>query len=247
MSAEGWNKVYRSIQDHWIWSCEPFSRGQAFIDLLLMANHKDSKIMINGSLVEVKRGQRITSLRKLSERWKWSVKKVKHFLEQLKKDEMIAYESDSYKTLITIINYSKYQDKETPLGTTNTSVDDGEGNTEETQRKHEGNTEETQRKTNKNDKEYIKNDKNEEEGKEGEEKTPSTPPLSFPTSYHEVIYNQWTENNYRTWFMNSDIEDKENEIVISVKSEFMKDIINEKFKKQLDILLGKKVVVSLKE
>ncbi|WP_346888312.1 DnaA N-terminal domain-containing protein [Clostridium sp. UBA1056] len=101
--------------------------------------------------------------------------------------------------------------------------------------------------TNKNDKELYKNYKNEEEGKEGEENPPSTPPLSFPTPYHEVIYNQWTENNYRTWFMNSDIEDKENEIVISVKSEFVESVINEKFKKQLDILLGKKVVVSLKE
>jgi hypothetical protein len=82
---------------------------------------------------------------------------------------------------------------------------------------------------------------------ERKEETPITPPLSFPTPYHETIYNQWTETTYMTWFMDTDIESKENEIVISVKSEFIKNIINEKFKEQLDILLGKKVIVSLKE
>lgn len=101
--------------------------------------------------------------------------------------------------------------------------------------------------TNKNDKELYKNDKNEEEGKEGEENTPSLPPLSFPTPYHETIFNQWSENTYRTWFMHTEIEDKGNEIVISVQTELVKDIINEKFKKYMDILLGKKVLVTLKK
>jgi len=100
---------------------------------------------------------------------------------------------------------------------------------------------------NKNDKELYKNDKNEEEGKEGEENTPSLPPLSFPTPYHSKIFNQWQENAYRTWFMDSEIKDKENEIVMLVQTEFVKNIINEKFKEYLDILLGKKVVVKLKE
>jgi len=100
---------------------------------------------------------------------------------------------------------------------------------------------------NKNDKELYKNDKNEEEGKEEEENPPSLPPLSFPTPYHETIFNQWSENTYRTWFMHTEIEDRENEIIMLVQTEFVKNIINEKFEKYLDILLGKKVVVRLKE
>jgi len=47
--------------------------------------------------------------------------------------------------------------------------------------------------------------------------------------------------------MDSEIENREDEIVMLVKKEFVKNIINEKFKKYLDILLGKKVIVKLKE
>lgn len=82
---------------------------------------------------------------------------------------------------------------------------------------------------------------------ERKENTPSLPPLSFPTPYHSKIYEQYGEITYRTWFIDTDIENKENEIVILAKSEFVQGVINEKFKKQLDILLGGKIVVKLKE
>ena len=39
----GWVKVHRDIQNCWIWEEKPFSRGQAFIDLILMVNHEDKK------------------------------------------------------------------------------------------------------------------------------------------------------------------------------------------------------------
>ena len=33
--ASGWIKVSRAIQEHWVWDEKPFSKGQAWIDLLL--------------------------------------------------------------------------------------------------------------------------------------------------------------------------------------------------------------------
>ena len=108
----GWIKLHRDIQEHWLWEDEPFSRGQAFIDLLMEVNHEDRKVLFNGELIEIKRGSKITSLRKLGERWKWSICKVKKFLEQLQKDGMITYKSDNKKTLVTIENYSVYQSRE---------------------------------------------------------------------------------------------------------------------------------------
>ena len=39
---EGWIKLHRSISDNDLWTSEPFSRGQAFVDLILLASHKDS-------------------------------------------------------------------------------------------------------------------------------------------------------------------------------------------------------------
>ena len=106
----GWQKIYRDIQNHWLWEDKPFSRGQAWIDLILLVNHEDNKTLIDGELVEVKRGSRITSLRKLADQWGWSTTKVKKFLEQLDKDNMIKYKTDTKKTLVSIENYGLYQD-----------------------------------------------------------------------------------------------------------------------------------------
>lgn len=252
--VEGWNKIYRSIQEHWLWTCEPFSRGQAWIDLLLMANHKEAKIMVNGNLEVVERGQRITSIRKLSDRWKWSTKKVTHFLDQLVKDKMIEYISDSSKTVITIVNYDKYQGKETPSNVDNTGLDGDIGNTEETQKKHEGNTEESakkhrgnaeekQKKTNKNDKEYIKNEKEGEERKEGKENTTVLPSISFPTETHKKIYDNTSDVTYRTWFIDTEISETETKVTIKANSDFIKDVLEKKFKDKLHFIFLKEIEI----
>lgn len=132
--ACGWISIHRKIQDNKIWEDKPFSRGQAWIDLLLLANHEDNKIIFNGSLVEIKRGEKITSLRKLSERWGWSITKVKKFLNLLSNENMISYKSDNKKTTYSIVNYDVYQDNE------NTK-----SNTEVTQKKIKNKTERNQK------------------------------------------------------------------------------------------------------
>ena len=43
---EGWVKTYRSLTDHWVWQDKPFSKGQAWMDLLLMVNHCEKKVLI---------------------------------------------------------------------------------------------------------------------------------------------------------------------------------------------------------
>jgi hypothetical protein len=137
----GWIKLHRQITEHWIWEEKPFSKGQAWIDLLLQANHQDKKAVIGNDIIEVKRGSFVTSIRKLSERWGWSNTKIKNFLNLLQNDGMISYFSDAKKTVITIENYSLYQDL---------------NDTKTTQKRQTNDTETTQKHTNKND----KNDKN---------------------------------------------------------------------------------------
>ncbi|MBX9184456.1 MULTISPECIES: hypothetical protein [Clostridium] len=237
--AEGWIKLHRAIQEHWLWDDEPFTRGQAFIDLLLMVNHKDKKIMFNGELIEVKKGSKITSLRQLSDRWKWSTNKVKKYLEQLQKDGMINYKSDNKKTLLTIENYGVYQGQ----GNTEETQKEHRSDTEENQKKFKSDAEENQKKTNKNDKEYIKNVKEREEWEEGEEeKVPSLPPLSFPTQIHEKFYEQWGEVAYRTWFYDAVVVEGEI-ITISSPDNFKNEILRSKYKEDLEILTGKKVEI----
>ena len=122
--SKGWILLHRQIQDCWIWNDEPFSRGQAWVDLLLLANHNEKKIWINGELKVIQKGQFHTSVLKLSDRWKWSRGKTKRFLDLLENDEMITAEyskgGTSNGTTLTIVNYENFQF----LGTTDDTSDD---------------------------------------------------------------------------------------------------------------------------
>lgn len=141
----GWVSINRSITDNWLWEDKPFSKGQAWIDLLLMVNHEDKKVPLGNKLILVKRGSRITSIRQLCDKWGWSNTKVMAFLNMLQQDEMIHYKSDTKKTVVSIVKYSDYQDNET----------------DKTSQKHHKNIAKTSQKhTNNNDnndnkKEYI--------------------------------------------------------------------------------------------
>lgn len=110
---QGYIKLHRQLQECWIWTDERFSRGQAWVDLLFMANHADKKVAFKEGIILVERGQFITSIRKLADRWQWNKDTVLKFLRILEADEMIIRQSDSKRTLITIVNYEVYQDTST--------------------------------------------------------------------------------------------------------------------------------------
>lgn len=110
MAEKGWIKLHRQLQECPMWYAERFSKGQAWVDLLLLANHRDKKILFNGEMIFIERGQYLTSMVKLAEKWKWSRPTVVKFLNLLEKDKMITRSSDNTKTLITIENYGIYQD-----------------------------------------------------------------------------------------------------------------------------------------
>lgn len=136
MKNQGWIALHRQIQEHWLWNEKPFSRGQAWIDLLMMANHSDNKFLLGNELVEVKTGSFITSELKLAERWGWSTTKVRAFLQLLQNDKMIVKEADRKKSTITIVKYSDYSVLES---------------TEKVQKKYKKSTEKVQKNTNNND------------------------------------------------------------------------------------------------
>lgn len=107
---EGWIKIYRQIRNHWIWKDkEPFDKRSAWIDLLLSVNHKSKKIPFENDFIEIERGQTLTSIKQLAERWSWSRHKVSDYLNRLEQDTMIVQIRDTRKTLVSIVNYSKYQ------------------------------------------------------------------------------------------------------------------------------------------
>ena len=107
--SKGWISVHRQIWNSWVWDEKPFSKGQAWIDLLLLANHEDRKVLIGNQLITVKRGSFITSQKKLMERWGWGKEKLRNYLRLLESDEMIEVDTTPRYTLIAITNYETYQ------------------------------------------------------------------------------------------------------------------------------------------
>jgi hypothetical protein len=107
---QGWIKIHRDLTDNELWGDKPFAKGQAWVDLLLLANHKDKNVLLGNKTEFVKRGSFITSELKLMERWGWGRKKVKLFLNFLENEKMIERDANNKRTAITIVNYAFYQD-----------------------------------------------------------------------------------------------------------------------------------------
>jgi hypothetical protein len=123
----GWIKLHRVLAYHELWLREKFTKGQAFTDLIMLANYKTGVIRRRGIKITVKRGQVGYSYDELARRWRWSKGKVIRFLNELKLDERIVLETElkniAVSTLITITNYEQYQG--------NGNEDDTEDDTEE--------------------------------------------------------------------------------------------------------------------
>ena len=110
MSEEGWVKLYRDIMSNWLWEDKPFDRARAWIDLILLANHKDEKFPYKGKIIIGQRGVVYRSISWLADRWGWSWDKTKNFLNLLQSDGMIGIETGTHLTAITLVNYGKFQD-----------------------------------------------------------------------------------------------------------------------------------------
>ena len=109
---QGWIKLHRQIKENWTYSSKPFCKFGAWVDIILSANHDNAKFNLGTSLVDIKKGQFITSEIKLSERWGWSRKTVRSFLKLLEEDGMITKASTTKYTTITVLNWALYQIEE---------------------------------------------------------------------------------------------------------------------------------------
>jgi hypothetical protein len=147
--VEGWIKLHRKIQGNPLWMSESFTDGQAWVDMLMLANHSEGIIKKRGIRVDVKRGYIGWSEIELGKRWKWSRGKVRRFFHFLVQQNMIEIEQQNIKltTLIKIVNYDDYQGSDTTDDTTKRTSD--------------GHQTDIRRYTNKNDKKE-KTEKNKE-------------------------------------------------------------------------------------
>lgn len=115
----GYVKLWRKIQKSSLWTQEKFTRGQAWIDLILLANHKPGYVRIRGIKINIARSQMAYSELTLADRWKWSRGKVRRFLKELSSNpvQQIVQQKSNLTTLISILNYEQYQGSDTDSST----------------------------------------------------------------------------------------------------------------------------------
>lgn len=124
--SDGYIKLYRQIFDNELWTEKPFSRAQAWIDLLLKANYKTKTCVIKGKTITIKRGQLLRGEDTLAHDWGWSRGKVRRFLTYLDKKGNISKNGTAVGTLITVENYETFQGCE-PAHSTSDGTADGTG------------------------------------------------------------------------------------------------------------------------
>ena len=132
---KGYILISRKIMDLHFYFSEPFTKTQAWIDLLLLANYQDSRFQLRGITIRVKRGQIARSEDFFAKRWRWSRGKVRRFLNELANEQRIVQQTVQQNCrllgLITIINYDAYQTDGTTNGTTDSTTNgttNGTGN-----------------------------------------------------------------------------------------------------------------------
>ena len=130
----GFFKIERDFLSSTFWLSEPFTKPQAWVDLIGLANYADKTKYYKSTFQKIKRGQIVTSKQALAERWKWSKHKVHAFLRTLEAAEMLTIESTTKGTLLTVVNYAIYQDAGNAQGTQKARRKERAGNAQGTLR-----------------------------------------------------------------------------------------------------------------
>ena len=100
---EGWVKVYRDFTK-WEWYSD-IKIARVFIHLLLTVNHKAAR----WKGIDIQPGQRIVSRESLAKETGLGIQEVRTALNKLKSTSEITIETTSKFTIISLVNWRKYQ------------------------------------------------------------------------------------------------------------------------------------------
>lgn len=109
MERKGWIKLDRNLLDHPLWKEKPFSKGQAWIDILFLVEWKARYVRIGGKKRKVNPGQCWITLNTLALRWGWSKETVRRFLKRLERDGSVSLSVTEGGTRLTVENWREYQ------------------------------------------------------------------------------------------------------------------------------------------
>ena len=127
-ASGNWIAISRDMRDHPVVGfgrpvppADPkrgaYSRAEAWLDLVMEARWKRQQENNKGKIIWIERGQLMAARRWLAERWNWTEKIVRGFLDALEKETMVGRKMGQSKgqsrgrfaNIITICNYDIYQ------------------------------------------------------------------------------------------------------------------------------------------
>ena len=137
---EGWVKIYRSI-------CESpvFTDAEAlrlWIYILCNAAHKEHDVLYYGKIVHLEKGQFITGRKILAQKFQTSESKVYRKLQLLKRLGNVNIISNNSFSLVTVVNWEKYQDNFESLNNEQTTNEQQANNRRTTDEQQTNTTEE---------------------------------------------------------------------------------------------------------
>lgn len=174
--SQGWVKLHRKLLDNCI-SDKP-EYFSLWVHLLLLANHQESTFIWNNKKQIIKAGQFLTGLKVLAKKTGIAQGTVYRILKYLENEKQIETQKTTKYTIISIVNWNKYQGNETQ---------------NEKQIENRLKTNEKQIETNKND----NNIKNEKKYISSESKDSGIPTLKIDPVKFINWFNEATGKKYR--------------------------------------------------
>ncbi len=108
---EGWIKIHRKMLENPI-ICKDSDYLSVWIYLLLNATHKEIPALFKGEKITLHPGQLITGRKSMSDKLKISESKIYRIINEYKSEQQIEQQTSNKNSLITILNWNKYQQSE---------------------------------------------------------------------------------------------------------------------------------------
>lgn len=108
---EGWIKIHRKMLENPI-ICKDSDYLSVWIYLLLNATHKEIPALFKGEKITLHPGQLITGRKSMSNKLKISESKIYRIINEYKSEQQIEQQTSNKNSLITILNWNKYQQSE---------------------------------------------------------------------------------------------------------------------------------------
>ena len=102
-----WVKVYRRLTEHWLYRNPAYTN--IWLAILFGTNYRASKAVIRGEVVEIQRGEMLTSTSRLAMVSNTGRQQVRTFLRLAEADGMISVKSNQSVTIVKVLNYEGLQ------------------------------------------------------------------------------------------------------------------------------------------